>query len=100
LTLQFYQIYSRSFKDNDNDGISKLPHLAETGVTAFWLSSVLESPQVDFGYDISDFVKVDPIFGTNEDLYELFMKAQNLGIRVIMDFVIQSSFGLQKNNHS
>jgi alpha-glucosidase len=51
---------------------------------------VLQSPQVDFGYDISDFTKVDPIFGSNEDLYELFREAKKLGIKVIMDFVSKS----------
>lgn len=103
MNWQFYQIYSRSFKDTNNDGIGdirgvieKLPHLAETGITAFWLSSVLQSPQVDFGYDVSDFNKVDEVFGNNEDLYELFRKAKDLGIKVIMDFVGKSSFDMQK----
>jgi alpha-glucosidase len=91
----FYQIYPRSFKDSNNDGIGdirgiieKLDYLKELGVTATWLSPVLKSPQEDFGYDISDFKLVDPIFGTNEDLYELFTKAHERGIKVIMDFVI------------
>lgn len=91
---QFYQIYPRSFKDSNNDGIgdirgiiSKLPYLKETGVTATWLSPILKSPQVDFGYDIADFTQVDEIFGTNEDLEELFTEAHKLGIKVIMDFV-------------
>lgn len=90
----FYQIYPRSFKDSNNDGIGdirgiieNLDYLRELGVTATWLSPVLKSPQVDFGYDISDFKEVDSIFGTNEDLYELFDKAHKLGIKVIMDFV-------------
>jgi alpha-glucosidase len=91
---QFYQIYPRSFKDSNNDGIGdlrgiiqKLPYLKETGVTATWLSPILKSPQVDYGYDISDFTQVDPIFGTNADLEELFREAKLLGIKVIMDFV-------------
>lgn len=90
----FYQIYPRSFKDSNNDGvgdirgiIEKLSHLQELGVTATWLSPVLKSPQADFGYDISDFTQVDPIFGTNEDLFELFEKAHEMDIKVIMDFV-------------
>lgn len=90
----FYQIYPRSFRDSDGDGIGdikgiieKLDHLKELGVTATWLSPVLTSPQADFGYDISNFTEVDEIFGTNEDLYELFVKADKLGIKVIMDFV-------------
>lgn len=61
--------------------------MKETGVTATWLSPILESPQVDYGYDISDFTKVDPMFGTNEELEELFREAKLLGIKVIMDFV-------------
>lgn len=67
--------------------IEKLPYLKETGVQATWLSPILESPQVDFGYDISDFTKVDPLFGTNAELEELFREAHLLGIKVIMDFV-------------
>jgi alpha-glucosidase len=61
--------------------------LKETGFTATWLSPILRSPQVDYGYDISDFKEVDPMFGTNEDLNELFREAKKLGIKVIMDFV-------------
>jgi alpha-glucosidase len=61
--------------------------LKETGVQATWLSPILESPQVDYGYDVSDFNKVDPMFGTNEELEELFREAKLLGIKVIMDFV-------------
>ena len=93
-TANFYQIYPRSFKDSNNDGIgdirgiiSKLPYLKELGVTATWLSPILKSPQVDYGYDIADFFNVDPIFGTNEDLEEMFAEAKKLGIKIIMDFV-------------
>lgn len=49
----------------------------------------MKSPQVDFGYDISDFTEIDEIFGTNEDIEELFAEAKKLGIKVIMDFVIE-----------
>lgn len=97
VSLQFYQIYPRSYKDSNNDGIgdirgiiSKLPYLAETGIKATWLSPILKSPQVDFGYDIADFTQVDQIFGTNADLDELFVEANKLGIKIIMDFVIKS----------
>lgn len=97
LHSQFYQIYPRSFKDSDDDGIGdirgiieKLPYLQETGITATWLSPILKSPQVDYGYDIADFFQVDEIFGTNEDLEELFAEAKKLGIKIIMDFVRKS----------
>lgn len=90
----FYQIYPRSFKDSDGDGVGdikgileKLDHLQELGVSATWLSPVLKSPQADFGYDIEDFKVVDELFGTNEDLYELFSEAHKRDIKVIMDFV-------------
>lgn len=93
-TANFYQIYPRSFKDSDNNGIgdlkgiiSKLPYLKELGVTATWLSPILKSPQVDNGYDIEDFFNVDEIFGTNEDLETMFTEADKLGIKIIMDFV-------------
>lgn len=56
-------------------------------MTATWLSPVLKGPQVDYGYDISDFTQVDEIFGTNEDLEELFAEAHDRGIKIIMDFV-------------
>lgn len=90
----FYQIYPRSFKDSNGDGvgdiqgiISKLDHLKELGIGGAWLSPCFKSPMVDFGYDIADFYSVDPIFGTNEDLEELFRKANALGIKIILDFV-------------
>ena len=90
----FYQIYPRSFKDDNGDGIgdlkgiiSKLQHLKDSGITATWLSPVLKGPQVDFGYDISDFEQIDPIFGTNEDMDELLRQATALG-----NFVLILSF--------
>lgn len=89
-----YQIYPKSFKDSDNDGygdlqgiISKLEYLSETGVTVVWLSPIHTSPQVDDGYDISDFKDVDPIFGTLDDFDELIAKTNELGIKVVMDLV-------------
>lgn len=67
--------------------IGKLGHLKEMGVTGTWLSPIFTSPMVDFGYDIADFFNVDPTFGTMSDLEELFRKAAELDIKVILDFV-------------
>lgn len=93
-TALVYQIYPKSFKDSDNDGygdiqgiISKLQHLKNTGVTAAWLSPIYKSPQVDDGYDISDFMDVDPIFGTLTDFDQLVANATKLGIKIVMDLV-------------
>nr|XP_019545152.2 maltase 1-like [Aedes albopictus] len=93
-TAVFYQIYPRSFYDTNGDGIgdikgvtAKLPYLKETGIDATWLSPVFKSPQRDFGYDVSDFLEVDELFGTNEDLEELFAEAKKLGIKIVLDFV-------------
>lgn len=90
----FYQIYPRSFKDSDGDGIgdiqgiiSKLEHLKELGIAGTWLSPIFKSPMADFGYDISNFYDIDPIFGTIADMEELFRKANKLGLKIILDFV-------------
>lgn len=90
----FYQIYPRSFKDSNGDGVGdiagileKMDHLAELGVTGVWFSPLFKSPMKDFGYDISDFMDVDPTFGTLADLERLFAKAKELDIKVILDFV-------------
>lgn len=87
-------MYPKSFKDSDNDGygdlqgiISKLDYLSEAGVTVVWLSPIHKSPQVDDGYDISDFKDVDPIFGTLNDFDQLIAKANELGIKIVMDLV-------------
>ncbi|KAK9307383.1 hypothetical protein QLX08_002278 [Tetragonisca angustula] len=89
-----YQIYPRSFKDSNGDGIgdlngitSKLEHVADIGADAFWLSPIYKSPQVDFGYDISNFTDIDPTYGTLADFDRLVAKAKYLGLKVIMDFV-------------
>lgn len=93
-TAVFYQIYPRSFKDDDNDGIgdlqgiiSKLGHLKDSGITAAWLSPIYKSPQVDQGYDISDFLDTDGDYGTLDDFDTLLQKAHELGIKIVMDFV-------------
>ncbi|XP_065356845.1 maltase 2-like isoform X1 [Calliphora vicina] len=90
----FYQIYPRSFMDSDDDGIgdlqgiiSKLPYLAETGITATWLSPIFKSPMVDFGYDISDFKDIHHEYGNIDDFEELILQANSLGIKIVLDFV-------------
>jgi alpha-glucosidase len=89
-----YQVYPRSFQDSDGDGIgdlrgiaSRLNHLAHLGVDAVWLSPVYPSPQADFGYDVSDFTSIDPLFGTLEDFDALLAAAHDRGLRLLMDLV-------------
>ena len=89
-----YQIYPRSFKDSNGDGIgdlngitSKLEHIKDIGATALWLSPIYKSPQVDFGYDISNFTDIEPTYGTLADFDRLVAKAKSLGLKVILDFV-------------
>ncbi|KAJ8680494.1 hypothetical protein QAD02_016281, partial [Eretmocerus hayati] len=93
-TMSLYQIYPRSFKDSNGDGIgdlkgveSKLQHLVDSKFDAFWLSPIYPSPMVDFGYDISDFKDVDPVFGTLKDFDDLLKKAHELKLKLILDFV-------------
>src|SRR5262249_22162533 len=89
-----YQIYPRSFQDTDGDGvgdlrgiIGRLPYLVELGVDAIWLSPIFPSPMKDFGYDISNYVDIDPLFGTIGDFDRLLSLAHEQGIRLILDFV-------------
>ena len=89
-----YQIYPRSFADSNGDGIGDLPgitarldHVARLGVDAIWISPFYASPMADFGYDISDYCAVDPMFGTVEDFDALIAKARALGLKVIVDQV-------------
>jgi alpha-glucosidase len=89
-----YQIYPRSFYDSNGDGIGDLPgitakldYVASLGVDAIWLSPFFASPMKDFGYDVSDYRAVDPIFGTLEDFDRLVEKAHALNLRVIIDQV-------------
>ncbi|KAG5676681.1 hypothetical protein PVAND_006497 [Polypedilum vanderplanki] len=93
-TANIYQIYPRSFKDSDDDGIGdiqgiiqKLNYIKELNVTAIWLNSFFKSPQVDLGYDVEDFYNVDPIFGTMADLEELFEKVHELELKIILDLI-------------
>ncbi len=90
-----YQIYPRSFYDTNNDGVGdltgimeKLDYLARLGVDAVWLSPVNTSPMFDFGYDISDFRGIDPVFGTLADCDRLITEAHRRNIKIIMDLVI------------
>ncbi len=89
-----YQIYPRSFLDSNGDGIgdlpgitSKLDYLRWLGVDALWLSPIYPSPMADFGYDISDYTDVHPLFGTLLDLYILLEQAHKRNLKVILDFV-------------
>jgi len=90
----FYEIYVRSFADSDGDGVgdlpgitSRLPYLRELGVDAIWLTPFYPSPGADHGYDVADYVDVDPLFGTLADFDELVATAHALGLRVIADIV-------------
>jgi len=90
-----YQIYPRSFQDHNGDGVgdlvgitSRLEYVADLGVDAIWLSPVFTSPMKDFGYDVSNYRDIDPIFGTLEDFDRLVEKAHALGLKVIIDQVI------------
>lgn len=90
-----YQIYPRSFMDSNGDGIgdlpgitSKLEHVASLGVDAIWVSPFFRSPMKDFGYDVSDYRAVDPIFGSLADFDEMLARAHALGLRLIIDQVL------------
>ncbi len=91
----FYEIYPRSFMDVNGDGIgdlrgidSKLDYLKSLGVDAIWITPCYPSPQVDFGYDVSNYEDIDPMYGTLADFDHLEQAAKQRGIRIIMDFVM------------
>jgi alpha-glucosidase len=93
--MVIYQIYPRSFKDTNNDGIgdlpgiiSKLDYLQSLGITAIWLNPVFTSPMADFGYDISNYREVDPLFGNLADLDHLIEQAHKRHIKIILDLVL------------
>ncbi|MEL7165840.1 MAG: alpha-amylase family glycosyl hydrolase [Pseudomonadota bacterium] len=90
-----YQIYPRSFQDSNGDGIGdlpgitqRLPHVASLGVDAIWISPFFTSPMKDFGYDVSNYCDVDPMFGSLADFDQLVATAHNLGLRVMIDLVL------------
>ena len=94
----FYELYLRSFADSNNDGVgdlngitSKLDYLKDLGVDAIWISPCFPSPQVDFGYDVSDYENIDPMYGTLADFDTLATEAKKRGIHIILDFVVNHS---------
>lgn len=90
-----YQIYPRSYQDSNGDGVgdlngitSRLPHIASLGVDAIWISPFFTSPMKDFGYDVSDYCDVDPMFGRLSDFDVLVDTAHKLGLKVMIDQVL------------
>lgn len=90
-----YQIYPRSYQDSNGDGIGdlagiihRLPHIADLGVDGIWISPFFTSPMLDFGYDVSDYRDVDPMFGTLSDFDALLTRAHELGLKVLIDLVL------------
>ena len=91
----FYEVYPRSFADSNHDGVgdlngitSKLAYLHDLGVDAIWITPCYPSPQVDFGYDVSDYENVDPMYGTLADFDRMAAEGKKQNIRIIMDYVI------------
>jgi alpha-glucosidase len=90
-----YEIYPRSFQDSNGDGIgdlngitSRLDYLKDLGIDAIWITPIYPSPQVDFGYDISNYTAIDPQYGTMADFDRLVAEAKKRNIRVVMDYVV------------
>ncbi len=93
-----YEIYPRSFQDSNGDGVGdlngitqRLDYLQDLGVDAIWIAPMFPSPQVDFGYDVSDFRSVDPQYGTVADMDKLIAEGKKRGIRVCLDWVVNHS---------
>ena len=93
-----YQVYPRSFQDDNGDGIGdlrgitrRLPHIADLGADAVWLSPIFTSPMLDMGYDVSNYTEVDPVFGTLQDYDDLVATAHRLGLKVVIDQVLNHS---------
>jgi alpha-glucosidase len=97
-TAVFYEIYPRSFADSNNDGTgdlkgitAHLDYLQKLGIDAIWITPCFPSPQVDIGYDVSDYRNIDPQYGTLADFDQLVAEAKRRGIKVILDFVVNHS---------
>ena len=89
-----YEIYPRSFQDTDRDGvgdlrgiIARLPYLIDLGVDAIWICPIFPSPMADFGYDVANYVDIDPLFGTLRDFDVLLAEAHRAGLKVLLDLV-------------
>ncbi|KAK8395419.1 hypothetical protein O3P69_006219 [Scylla paramamosain] len=98
-----YQVYPRSFGDSDGDGTGDLmgvvahsDHLKDLGVVTVWLSPIFKSPMKDFGYDISNYMAIDPIFGTMDDFERLVASLHRNGLKVVLDFVPNHSSNLHE----
>ncbi len=90
-----YELYPRSFQDSDGDGVgdikgitARLDYLHDLGIDAIWITPMYPSPGVDYGYDISDYTAIDPMYGTMADFDNLVAEAKKRGIRILMDYVI------------
>jgi alpha-glucosidase len=91
----FYEVYPRSFADSNNDGTgdlkgitSKMHYLHDLGVDAIWITPCFPSPQVDVGYDVSDYENIDPTYGTLTDFDHMVKEGREKGVRIILDFVL------------
>ncbi len=91
----FYELYPRSFADSNNNGIGDLPgitskmgYLHDLGVDAIWITPCFPSPQVDFGYDVSDYENIDPMYGTLDDFDRMVKEGHKKEVRIILDFVL------------
>src|SRR5262245_17161668 len=89
-----YQVYPRSFQDTNGDGVGdlegirrRLDYLVWLGIDAIWISPIYPSPMADFGYDITDYCDIDPLFGSLQDFDALIRDAHARGLKVILDFV-------------
>ncbi|TSK42156.1 Neutral and basic amino acid transport protein rBAT [Bagarius yarrelli] len=93
-TTPVYQIYPRSFKDSDGDGVGdlngikeKLSHFQYLNIKAIWISPFYKSPMKDFGYDVEDFRDIDPLFGSMADFDDLLSSMHSIGLKLIMDYI-------------